>query len=144
MISFNEWQGKVFAALKDQKLTMKVVSEKAGYSQSVVNSLFNGRVVKDNYKEIVGRINDVLDIEDVPEKPPLPSEDWCREVAGKMWKRDISWLSKITGFNRDRISLVINGYSLDSPVIEAINNALEIKTPALSGTDSIIASKEAE
>lgn len=144
MISFNAWQGQVFGVLKTKKITMQALSEKTGYCNSVVNALLNGRIVKDNYKDMVLQINGVLGISEIPEKPPLPSEQWCREVAGMMWKRDIGWLSKRIGFNRDRISLVLNGYSLDLPVIDAINKELKIKTPVLPEAASIIAKEEAE
>lgn len=49
---------------------------------------------------------------------------------------NISELSKSIGFNRDKVSLVLNGHALDWPVIEKINEQLKVEVPAVPvGTD---------
>ena len=53
-----------------------------------------------------------------------------------MKKMNISELSKSIGFNRDKVSLVLNGHALDWPVIEKINEQLKVEVPAVPvGTD---------
>lgn len=148
-ISFLDWKKEVKKALVDKEMNLQEASEKAGYCYTTVSALVGGRVAKDNYQEVAMQINAVLGIEGIPEKPPTPSAKWCGAVRAAMaagkYKMSIGQLSKSIGFNRDRISLVINGYSMDEPVVKAINNALEIKEPVLSSeADSIITNKEAE
>lgn len=40
-------------------------------------------------------------------------------------------LSAATNFSKDRVSMVLNGYYLDEPVIEAINQLLGISVPVV-------------
>ena len=60
-------------------------------------------------------------------------------ISGRIVKDnylDISELSKSIGFNRDKVSLVLNGHALDWPVIEKINEQLKVEVPAVPvGTD---------
>ena len=43
----------------------------------------------------------------------------------------IGQLSEETGFSRDRLSLVLNGHTMDDPVIERINEVLKIEVPVI-------------
>lgn len=145
-ISFLDWKKEVKKATVDKEMNLQEVSEKAGYCYTTVSALVSGRIAKDNYQEVAKQINSVLGIEGIPEKPPVPSPEWCMAVRTAMWKRkkmSVGQLSKFIGFNRDRISLVINGHSMDEPVVEAITKALEITEPVLSSeAKSIIANEE--
>ena len=69
----------------------------------------------------------------LPEKPKLPSAEWCADVRAKLYilKMSIGQLSEETGFSRDRLSLVLNGHTMDDPVIERINEVLKIEVPVI-------------
>lgn len=146
-ISFLDWKKEVKKALVDREMNLQEVSEKAGYCYTTVSALVSGRIAKDNYKEVAMQINAVLGIEGIPDKPTVPSPEWCMAVRAAIWERKMSvgQLSKSAGFSRDRVSLVINGHSMDKPVIEAVSKVLEIKEPEeLTGDSSIIANREDE
>ncbi len=77
-------------------------------------------------------INHVLKLKELPERPQIPSEDWIKSVRKAMIDRGINQvnqLAALVGYNRDRVSLVING-SYDKAVIEAINQLLDISSEA--------------
>ena len=114
------------------------VADEIGYSYTTITALISGRIVKDNYLDIAKKINEVLEVNVLPEKPQLPSDEWCGAVRAKLYvkKMNISELSKSIGFNRDKVSLVLNGHALDWPVIEKINEQLKVEVPAVPvGTD---------
>ncbi len=130
-VSLSEWSIEVRSALPKKKMNLQSVSKKIGHSYTVVVALLSGRVVKSNYLDIAKKINEVLDVQVLPEKPPLPSNEWCGEVRAKLYlqKMNMIQLSKAVGFNRDRLSLVLNGHAMDEPVIEKINEVLKIEVP---------------
>ena len=132
-VSRSEWSIEVRSALPKKKTNLQSVSEKIGYGYTVVAALLSGRIVKSNYLDIAKKINEVLDVQVLPEKPPLPSDEWCGEVRSKMYvqKMNMAHLSKAVGFNRDRLSLVLNGHAMDEPVIEKINEVLKIEVPVV-------------
>ena len=119
-------------------MNLQSVADEIGYSYTTITALISGRIVKDNYLDIAKKINEVLEVNVLPEKPQLPSDEWCGAVRAKLYvkKMNISELSKSIGFNRDKISLVLNGHALDWPVIEKINEQLKVEVPAVPvGTD---------
>lgn len=142
-ISFQDWKKEVKKALVDKETNLQEVSEKAGYCYTTVSALVSGRIAKDNYQEVAMQINAVLEIEGIPDKPTVPSTEWCVAVRTALWERKMSVgkLSKLAGFNRDRVSLVINGHSFDQPVVDSISKVLEINEPAVS-SEAIIANRE--
>lgn len=133
-VSLPEWCIEVRSALPRKKTNLQKVSRAIGYSYSTVTALLSGRVVKGNYLDIARKINEVLEVQVLPEKPMLPSDEWCGEVRLKLFvrKMNISQLSESIGFKRDRVSLVLNGHAMDEPVIEKINEALKIEVPVVS------------
>lgn len=149
--SLAEWSWKVREALKTRGVKLKTVSEAIGYGYNATTGLLSGRLVKQNYLDIAQKIDEYLGIETLPMKPELPSAEWCTDVYAKLKHRqksgldigNINQLAKETGFSRDRLSLVLNGHTMDRPVIDAINNVLKIETP-VSGSDLIIAESRVE
>lgn len=132
--SLSEWGKEIRKALVDKGTNLQSVSEKIGYSYSVVTALISGRIVKGNYLEIAQKLNKALEVEILPKKPQLPSNEWCGAVRAKLFveKMSISDLSNVIDFNRDRVSLVLNGHAMDEPVIEKINKLLKIEVPVVS------------
>ena len=108
--------------------------QEIGHSYTTVTALISGRVVKDNYLEVAKKINEVLEVNVLPKKPQLPSDEWCGAVRAKLYvkKMNISELSRSIGFNRDKVSLVMNGHALDWAVIDRINEELKIEVPVVS------------
>lgn len=136
-VSLPEWGKEVRKALVDKGINLQSVSEEIGYSYSVVTALLSGRIVKGNYLDIAQKINESLGVQVLPEKPPLPSNEWCGAVRAQLFvlKMNMNQLSETAGFNRDRVSLVLNGHAMDEPVIEKINEVLKIKVPVISTGD---------
>lgn len=136
-VSLPEWEKEVRKALIEKEINLQSVSEKIGYSYSVVTALLSGRIVKGNYLDIAKKINEFLGIQVLPEKPQLPSSEWCGAVRAQLFvsKMNMNQLSKAAGFNRDRVSLVLNGHAMDRPVIEKINEVLGVKVPVVSMSD---------
>ena len=128
-----EWGIEVRKACLDKSVNLHTVSEAIGHSYSAITSLISGRVVKTNYLEVAKKINEYLGISVLPEKPKLPSAEWCAAVRAKLYilKMSIGQLSEETGFSRDRLSLVLNGHTMDDPVIERINEVLKIEVPVI-------------
>lgn len=133
-VPISEWCKEVRIALAKKETNLQNVAQEIGYSYTTVTSLISSRVVKNNYLEIAKKINKVLEVNVLPEKPQLPSDEWCGTVRAKLYvkKMNISELSRSIGFNRDKVSLVLNGHALDWPVIEKINEELKIEVPAVS------------
>lgn len=137
-VSISEWCKEIRVALAKKETNLQNVAKKIGYSYTTVTALISGRVVKNNYLEIANKINEVLEVNVLPEKPQLPSDEWCGTVRAKLYvkKMNINELSRSIGVNRDKVSLVLNGHALDWAVIEKINEKLKIEVPAVPvGTD---------
>ena len=132
-VGLQEWGIEVRKACLDKSVNLHTVSEAIGHSYSAITSLISGRVVKTNYLEVAKKINEYLGISVLPEKPKLPSAEWCAAVREKLYilKMSIGQLSEETGFSRDRLSLVLNGHTMDDPVIERINEVLKIEVPVV-------------
>lgn len=132
-VGLQEWGIEVRKACLDKSVNLHTVSEAIGHSYSAIASLISGRVVKTNYLEVAKKINEYLGISVLPEKPKLPSAEWCAAVRAKLYilKMSIGQLSEETGFSRDRLSLVLNGHTMDDPVIERINEVLKIEVPVI-------------
>lgn len=137
-VPISEWCKEIRVALAKKETNLQNVAKKIGYSYTTVTALISGRVVKNNYLEIANKINEVLEVNVLPEKPQLPSDEWCGTVRAKLYvkKMNINELSRSIGVNRDKVSLVLNGHALDWAVIEIINEKLKIEVPAVPvGTD---------
>lgn len=137
-VPISEWCKEIRVALAKKETNLQNVAKKIGYSYTTVTALISGRVVKNNYLEIANKINEVLEVNVLPEKPQLPSDEWCGTVRAKLYvkKMNINELSRSIGVNRDKVSLVLNGHVLDWAVIEKINEKLKIEVPAVPvGTD---------
>ena len=132
-VGLQEWGIEVRKACLDKSVNLHTVSEAIGHSYSAITSFISGRVVKTNYLEVAKKINEYLGISVLPEKPKLPSAEWCAAVRAKLYilKMSIGQLSEETGFSRDRLSLVLNGHTMDDPVIERINEVLKIEVPVV-------------
>lgn len=132
-VGLQEWGIEVKKACLDKSVNLHTVSEAIGHSYSAITSLISGRVVKTNYLEVAKKINEYLGISVLPEKPKLPSAEWCAAVRAKLYilRMSIGQLSEETGFSRDRLSLVLNGHTMDDPVIERINEVLKIEVPVV-------------
>ena len=132
-VGLQEWGIEVRKACLDKSVNLHTASEAIGHSYSAITSLISGRVVKTNYLEVAKKINEYLGISVLPEKPKLPSAEWCAAVRAKLYilKMSIGQLSEETGFSRDRLSLVLNGHTMDDPVIERINEVLKIEVPVI-------------
>lgn len=137
-VPISEWCKEIRVALAKKETNLQNVAKKIGYSYTTVTALISGRVVKNNYLEIANKINEVLEVNVLPEKPQLPSDEWCGTVRAKLYvkKMNINELSRSIGVNRDKVSLVLNGHALNWAVIEKINEKLKIEVPAVPvGTD---------
>ena len=137
-VPISEWCKEIRVALAKKETNLQNVAKKIGYSYTTVTALISGRFVKNNYLEIANKINEVLEVNVLPEKPQLPSDEWCGTVRAKLYvkKMNINELSRSIGVNRDKVSLVLNGHALDWAVIEKINEKLKIEVPAVPvGTD---------
>lgn len=137
-VPISEWRKEIRVALAKKETNLQNVAKKIDYSYTTVTALISGRVVKNNYLEIASKINEVLEVDVLPEKPQLPSNEWCGTVRAKLYvkKMNINELSRAIGVNRDKVSLVLNGHALDWKVIEKINEKLKIEVPAVpAGTD---------
>lgn len=133
-VNLLEWSIEVKKSCIEKDVNLQTVSEKIGHCYSAVTSLVSGRVIKQNYLEIARKINEYLGINVLPKKPLLPSSEWCAAVRAKLYmqKMSIGQLATETGYSRDRISLVLNGHTMDDPVIEKIMEVLNIEVPVSS------------
>lgn len=134
-VSLPEWCTEVRLALLKKNTNLPKVSKEIGCSYSMVVALISGRIVKGNYLDIAKKINEVLEVQVLPEKPTLPSAEWCAMIRYQLYmhnKMSMDELAEKTGFSRERVSLVANEYSMDEPVIEKINEILNIEVPVVS------------
>lgn len=125
-MKLSKWGKEVKKAMIDEEMTLKQLAEKTGYCSTTISMVINGRYGKKNFTEVVTAINKALGLSELPEKPELPSEEWLKAVRKAMIDKGITQVNQLAnqvGFNRDRVSLVING-SYDKAVIEAINKVL--------------------
>lgn len=133
-MKLSKWGKEVKKAMIDEEMTLKQLAEKTGYCSTTVSMVINGRYGKKNFTEIVTAINRALSLDELPEKPEMPSEEWLKSVRKAMIDKGINQVNQLAaqvGFNRDRVSLVLNG-SYDKTVIAAINKLLDI--PEESGS----------
>lgn len=102
-VPISEWCKEIRVALARKEMNLQSVADEIGYSYTTITALISGRIVKDNYLDIAKKINEVLEVNVLPEKPQLPSDEWCGAVRAKLYvkKMNISELSKSIGFNRD-------------------------------------------
>ena len=103
-VPISEWCREIRVALARKEMNLQSVADEIGYSYTTITALISGRIVKDNYLDIAKKINEVLEVNVLPEKPQLPSDEWCGAVRAKLYvkKMNISELSKSIGFNRDK------------------------------------------
>lgn len=106
-VPISEWCKEIRVALARKEMNLQSVADEIGYSYTTITALISGRIVKDNYLDIAKKINEVLEVNVLPEKPQLPSDEWCGAVRAKLYvkKMNISELSKSIGFNRDNSDL---------------------------------------
>ncbi len=125
-MKLSKWGKEVKKAMIDEEMTLKQLAEKTGYCSTTVSMVINGRYGKKNFTEVVTAINKALSLNELPEKPEMPSDEWLKSVRKAMIDKGITQVNQLAnqvGFNRDRVSLVING-SYDKAVIDAINKLL--------------------
>lgn len=125
-MKLSKWGKEVKKAMIDEEMTLKQLAEKTGYCSTTVSMVINGRYGKKNFTEVVTAINKALSLNELPEKPEMPSTEWLKAVRKAMIDKGITQVNQLAnqvGFNRDRVSLVING-SYDKAVIDAINKLL--------------------
>lgn len=107
-VPISEWCKEIRVALARKEMNLQSVADEIGYSYTTITALISGRIVKDNYLDIAKKINEVLEVNVLPEKPQLPSDEWCGAVRAKLYvkKMNISELSKSIGFkhNYDDVS----------------------------------------
>lgn len=132
----SQWSKDVRKALIDKDMTIKQLAEHIGYSVMTVSSIINGRYSNSSYQAIAEKINAALGTEGLPERIDTPSDRWCEAVKIELIKRkmNISQLADQLDVSRDRLSLVINGKMMNTKIVEAVNDKLNITIPALSSS----------
>ena len=132
----SQWSKDVRKALIDKDMTIKQLAEHIGYSVMTVSSIINGRYSNSSYQAIAEKINAELGTEGLPERIDTPSDRWCEAVKIELIKRkmNISQLADQLDVSRDRLSLVINGKMMNTKIVEAVNDTLNITIPALSSS----------
>lgn len=128
-----QWGRDVKKAKIDTEYTNIRLAKEVGVCTATISSLINGRYAKKDRIEIAKKINAILGTEGLPEKPPTPSEIWCKTVKKAMIDCDMKSadLAAAIGCSKDKVSMVLNGYCLDEPVVEAINLRLGIVIPVV-------------
>lgn len=131
--NMTQWGREVKKAKIDKNYTNKQLADEVGVCVTTISSLINGRYAKKDYVEIAKKINAILGIKGLPEKPVTPSDEWCKTVRKTLIDKDMQAtdLSEAIGFSKDKVSVVLNGHYLDEPVIRAINKLLDIKVPVI-------------
>lgn len=89
-VPISEWCKEIRVALAKKETNLQNVAKKIGYSYTTVTALISGRVVKNNYLEIANKINEVLEVNVLPEKPQLPSDEWCGTVRAKLYVKKMN------------------------------------------------------
>ena len=79
-VPISEWCKEIRVALARKEMNLQSVADEIGYSYTTITALISGRIVKDNYLDIAKKINEVLEVNVLPEKPQLPSDEWCGAV----------------------------------------------------------------
>lgn len=73
-VPISEWCKEIRVALARKEMNLQSVADEIGYSYTTITALISGRIVKDNYLDIAKKINEVLEVNVLPEKPQLPSD----------------------------------------------------------------------
>ena len=71
-VPISEWCKEIRVALARKEMNLQSVADEIGYSYTTITALISGRIVKDNYLDIAKKINEVLEVNVLPEKPQLP------------------------------------------------------------------------
>ena len=85
-VPISEWCKEIRVALARKEMNLQSVADEIGYSYTTITALISGRIVKDNYLDIAKKINEVLEVNVLPEKPQLPSDEWCGAVRAKLYE----------------------------------------------------------
>ena len=87
-VPISEWCKEIRVALARKEMNLQSVADEIGYSYTTITALISGRIVKDNYLDIAKKINEVLEVNVLPEKPQLPSDEWCGAVRAKLYSAE--------------------------------------------------------
>lgn len=68
-VPISEWCKEIRVALARKEMNLQSVADEIGYSYTTITALISGRIVKDNYLDIAKKINEVLEVNVLPEKP---------------------------------------------------------------------------
>lgn len=130
----SKWGKDVKKALIEREMTIRELGEAIGYGTSTVSSVIAGRYSNASYKEIVSKINKVLGTKGLPKRISTPSEEWRCAVKTELIKRNLTLgkLAKEMGVTRDRMSLIVNGKSMNKEIVQKVNEFLDIKINAVS------------
>lgn len=108
-VPISEWCKEIRVALARKEMNLQSVADEIGYSYTTITALISGRIVKDNYLDIAKKINEVLEVNVLPEKPQLPSDEWCGAVRAKLYDRaELNNLVKAIDERRKKVKEVIN------------------------------------
>lgn len=131
--NMTQWGRDVKKAKIDKEYTNLLLAKEVGVCTTTISSLINGRYAKKDRLEIAKKINAILGTKGLPEKPPTPSEKWCKTVRKAMIDRDMraADLAAAIGYSKDKVSMVLNGYYLDEAVVDAITLQLGIAIPVV-------------
>ena len=66
-VPISEWCKEIRVALARKEMNLKSVADEIGYSYTTITALISGRIVKDNYLDIAKKINEVLEVNVLPE-----------------------------------------------------------------------------
>lgn len=105
-VPISEWCKEIRVALARKEMNLQSVADEIGYSYTTITALISGRIVKDNYLDIAKKINEVLEVNVLPEKPQLPSDEWCG--AAKNDRAELNNLVKAIDERRKKVKEVIN------------------------------------
>ena len=87
-VPISEWCKEIRVALARKEMNLQSVADEIGYSYTTITALISGRIVKDNYLDIAKKINEVLEVNVLPEKPQLPSDEWCGSSSKTVCKKN--------------------------------------------------------
>ena len=134
-----QWGKDVKIALVNKEMSVIQFGKGIGVRPAVLSQLMHGRYAGKDFDNVVEKINSELGTQGKPPRPKLSAEwrkaamDAMNQVVGEdVYKLKVNELADEIGFSRDRVSLVINGKTIDEPVIEAISKKLNIECPALA------------
>lgn len=131
--NMTQWGRDVKKAKIDNGYTNIRLAKEIGVCTTTISSLINGRYAGEDRIEIAKKINAIMGTAGLPEKPPTPSERWCKTVKKAMIDCDMRSvdLAAAIGFSKDKVSMVLSGRYLDEPVVDAINLRLGIVIPVV-------------